>query len=68
MYLPLLENLQRLDTYSWEASSSAWLYRQLCISAVMDNKDLLDPLIPITIWARDQLRLFWHQSDGICLN
>ncbi|XP_038896340.1 protein MAIN-LIKE 2-like [Benincasa hispida] len=57
MYLPLLIDFDVTETYSWGAGCLAWLYKQLCKSAVIDGKDIVGPLLLLHIWAWDRFSL-----------
>lgn len=57
MYLPLLVDFSVVGTYSCGVGCLASLYRQLCKGVIIDDKDIVDPLLLLQIWAWDQFPL-----------
>jgi hypothetical protein len=55
MFLPLLEDFDDAGRYSWGAACLAWLYRELCRSAMRYTHDISGAVILLQLWAWDRL-------------
>ena len=51
MFLQLLRNFPEAGQYSWGSASLAWLYRQLCRTALCQTKELGGAALLLQVWA-----------------
>lgn len=58
---PPSTRLNNARTYSWGVGFLAWLYKQLCKTTVIDEKNIVDPLLLLQIWAWDPFPLLAHR-------
>ncbi|KAK9269286.1 hypothetical protein L1049_001056 [Liquidambar formosana] len=66
MFLPLLEHLDQIHTYSWGSACLARLYRDLCRASSPDTKDIGGASVLLQLWAWERLpRLAPHLPPGV---
>ncbi|MQL84763.1 hypothetical protein Taro_017271, partial [Colocasia esculenta] len=57
MYLPLLEDLDRVSRYSWGGATLGYLYRQLSIACKSDAKAICGSLTLLQLWSWERLHV-----------
>jgi hypothetical protein len=63
MYLPLLEDIDTIRSYSWGSTSLTLLYRGLCDAATSKKSSptIYGCVILLQAWAHSRIKLFKHQ-------
>uniref|UniRef100_A0A2N9GC63 Aminotransferase-like plant mobile domain-containing protein n=1 Tax=Fagus sylvatica TaxID=28930 RepID=A0A2N9GC63_FAGSY len=62
MFLPMLEDFDAAERYSWGSAVLGWLYRELCRATDPDSCDIAGALILVQLWAWSR---FPHISPAI---
>ncbi|XP_073147080.1 serine/threonine-protein phosphatase 7 long form homolog [Henckelia pumila] len=57
MYLPFIQDIDKVNTYSWGSAVLAYLYRELCNTSMELKKDLCGPLQILQIWVWSSITL-----------
>ncbi|KAK9284234.1 hypothetical protein L1049_023403 [Liquidambar formosana] len=66
MFLPFLEHLDQIHTYSWGSACLARLYRDLCRASSAEAKDIGGASVLLQLWAWERLpRLAPHLPPGV---
>ncbi|CAM8983589.1 unnamed protein product [Rhodiola kirilowii] len=67
-FLPLLEDLDAVHTYSWGSVILAYLYRQLCKACEQGHKQLVGCTVSLQLWGWEHFYLgrgAWRKNDAL---